>query len=92
LKEICLFGPKIFAGKLLTGVELPKLEYILYGTYFTGSLDDFEPNITKQMAAAEKQVADYGEKLIEQKYGNMRLQKFVVVALGFEWVCFKRVM
>ena len=49
------------------------------------------PEITKQMAAAEKQVADYGKRL-EQKYDNLRLQKFVVVALGFERVCFKRVM
>jgi len=49
------------------------------------------PEITKQMAVAEKQVADYGKKL-EQKYGNLRLQKFVVVALGFERVCFKRLM
>jgi hypothetical protein len=47
------------------------------------------PEIAKQMKNGEKQVKEYGEKL-ETKYGNLRLQKFVVVALGFERVCFKR--
>jgi len=31
---------------------------------------------------------EYGKKL-EQKHGDLRLQKFVVAALGFEGVCFK---
>jgi len=47
------------------------------------------PEIAKQMKDGEKQVQDYGNKL-EQKYGNLRLQKFVVAALGFERVCFRK--
>ena len=47
------------------------------------------PEIVKQMEDGKKQVKEYGEKL-EQKYGNLRLQKFVVVALGFERVCFSK--
>ncbi|MEA2083334.1 MAG: AAA family ATPase, partial [Thermodesulfobacteriota bacterium] len=47
------------------------------------------PEIAEQMKNGEKQVKEYGEKL-ETKYGNLRLQKFVVVALGFERVLFKR--
>ncbi len=46
--------------------------------------------IAKQIKGGEKQVQEYGKKL-EQRYGNLRLQKFVVVALGFERVCFKKV-
>jgi hypothetical protein len=45
------------------------------------------PEIVKQMEDGEKQVKEYGKKL-EQRHGNLRLQKFVVVALGFERVCF----
>ena len=45
------------------------------------------PEIAKQMEDGKKQVEDYGEKL-EQRHGNLRLKKFVVVALGFERVCF----
>jgi Predicted AAA-ATPase/PD-(D/E)XK nuclease superfamily len=45
------------------------------------------PEIAKQIKDGEKQVKEYGKKL-EQKYGNLRLQKFVVVALGFERICF----
>ncbi|MDL1978070.1 MAG: hypothetical protein LWX52_08255 [Deltaproteobacteria bacterium] len=41
------------------------------------------------MEDGEKQVKEYGEKL-EQRHGNLRLQKFVVVALGFERVCFSK--
>ena len=48
------------------------------------------PEIAKQIKDGEKQVKEYGKKL-EQKYGNLRLQKFVVVALGFERVCFRLV-
>jgi hypothetical protein len=48
------------------------------------------PEISKQIKDGEKQVKEYGNKL-EQKYGNLRLQKFVVVALGFERVCFRKI-
>ena len=48
------------------------------------------PEIAKQIKDGEKQVKEYGKKL-EQKYGNLRLQKFVVVALGFERVCFRKI-
>ena len=48
------------------------------------------PEIVKQMEDGKKQVKEYGEKL-EQRHGNLRLQKFVVVALGFERVCFRNV-
>ena len=47
------------------------------------------PEIAKQIEDGEKQVLEYGEKL-EQRYENLRLQKFVVVALGFERVCFRK--
>ncbi|MEA1933932.1 MAG: PD-(D/E)XK nuclease domain-containing protein, partial [Thermodesulfobacteriota bacterium] len=47
------------------------------------------PEIAEQIKNGEKQVKEYGEKL-ETKYGNLRLQKFVVTALGFERVCFKK--
>jgi len=47
------------------------------------------PEIAKQIKNGEKQVQEYGNKL-ERKYGNLRLQKFVVVALGFERVSFKK--
>jgi len=49
------------------------------------------PEIVKQMEDGEKQVKEYGEKL-EQRHGNLRLQKFVVVALGFERVCFSKLL
>ena len=47
------------------------------------------PEIASRITDGEKQVEAYGKKL-EQKYGNLRLQKFVVAALGFERVCFKK--
>jgi hypothetical protein len=47
------------------------------------------PEIANRIKDGAKQVHEYGKKL-EQKYGNLRLQKFVVVALGFERVCFKK--
>ena len=49
------------------------------------------PEIARQMQEGEKQVNTYGNEL-EQRYGNLRLQKFVVVALGFERVCFKKIV
>ncbi len=48
------------------------------------------PEIVKQMEDGIKQVKEYGKKL-EQRHGNLRLQKFVVVALGFERVCFAKI-
>ena len=48
------------------------------------------PEIVKQMEDGKKQVKEYGEKL-EQRHENLRLQKFVVVALGFERVCFSKI-
>ncbi len=45
------------------------------------------PEIVEKLKEGIIQVRDYGKKL-EQKYGNLKLQKFVVVALGFERVCF----
>jgi len=47
------------------------------------------PEIVTQMEDGKKQVKEYGKKL-EQRHGNLRLQKFVVVALGFERICFYR--
>jgi len=47
------------------------------------------PEMARQIKDGEKQVREYGNKL-EQRHGNLRLQKFVVVALGFERVCFKK--
>jgi len=40
------------------------------------------PEIATQIKDGEKQV---------KEYGNLRLQKFVAVALGFERVCFRLV-
>ena len=48
------------------------------------------PGIKHGLKDGEKQVLEYGKKL-EQKYGNLRLKKFVIVSLGFERVCFKKV-
>ena len=48
------------------------------------------PEIVRQMEDGIKQVKEYGKKL-EQRHGNLRLQKFVVVALGFERICFTKV-
>ncbi len=49
------------------------------------------PAIIEQLEYAGKQVAEYGKEL-EKKYGNLRLHKFVVVSLGFERVCFRKVV
>ena len=48
------------------------------------------PEVVKQMEDGKKQVKEYGKQL-EQRHGNLRLKKFVVVALGFERVCFSSV-
>ena len=47
------------------------------------------PEIANRIRDGAKQVQEYGKKL-EQRYGNLRLQKFVVADLGFERVCFKK--
>ncbi len=41
------------------------------------------PSVHKQMEDAKKQVEDYG-KVLEKRFGNLRLRKFAVVSLGFE--------
>ncbi|MBF0412396.1 MAG: AAA family ATPase [Desulfamplus sp.] len=48
------------------------------------------PQIIEQLEDAIKQAGEYGKHL-EEKYGNLRLHKFVVVALGFERICFKKI-
>ena len=48
------------------------------------------PQIKRALADGEEQVAEYGMSL-EKKYGNLRLKKFVVAALGFERVCWRLV-
>ncbi|MBF0200862.1 MAG: AAA family ATPase [Desulfamplus sp.] len=48
------------------------------------------PSIKSALEAGQRQVLEYGRKL-DEKYGNLRLKKFVVVALGFERVCFTKV-
>ena len=47
------------------------------------------PEIAKQLQDGENQVHEYA-KTLEQRFGNLRLQKFVVLALGFERICFKK--
>ncbi len=48
------------------------------------------PVVKKSVAEGRQQVAAYGGAL-DCKYGNLRLQKFVVVALGFERVVWEKV-
>ena len=48
------------------------------------------PQIKKAFAEGRQQVTLYAEAL-DDKYGNLRLKKFVVTALGFERVCFEQV-
>jgi len=48
------------------------------------------PEIKNALDQGKQQVVDYGKKL-DEKYGNLRLKKFVVVSLGFERVCYKRI-
>lgn len=49
------------------------------------------PVIAEKLDYGEQQVMEYGRKL-EEKYGNVRLKRYVVVALGFERVCHKQVV
>ncbi|MEA1924203.1 MAG: hypothetical protein U9N63_16320, partial [Pseudomonadota bacterium] len=48
------------------------------------------PQIKNAFAEGRQQVALYA-KALDKKYGNLRLKKFVVTALGFERVCFETV-
>lgn len=48
------------------------------------------PEIKKALDQGKEQLKIYGNAL-EKKYGNLRLQKFVVAALGFERVCFRKI-
>ncbi|MCK5679395.1 hypothetical protein KAI46_01120, partial [bacterium] len=48
------------------------------------------PQIKHAFTVGRQQVARYA-KALDNKYGNLRLQKFVVTALGFERVCFEAV-
>ena len=48
------------------------------------------PQIKKAFAEGRQQVIHYA-KALDNKYGNLRLKKFVVTALGFERVCFEQV-
>ena len=56
------------------------------------SVDELKalPPVRAKMEEGIVQVKDYGARL-EGKYKNLRLQKFVVTALGFERVCFEKV-
>ena len=46
--------------------------------------------IIEQLEDGERQIAEYGRQL-EKRFGNLRLHKFVVAALGFERVCFRKI-
>jgi len=48
------------------------------------------PQIKKAFTEGRQQVTRYAKSL-DNKYGNLRLKKFVVTALGFERVCFETV-
>ena len=65
----------------LTGEEAKQL---------TGDKLHSLPLIKKAFAEGRQQVACYA-KALDDKYGNLRLKKFVVTALGFERVCFETV-
>jgi len=47
------------------------------------------PQVKEALKEGQEQVVAYGESL-QEKYGNLRLQKFVVASLGFERVCFRK--
>ncbi|MBW2709096.1 MAG: hypothetical protein JRD04_07415 [Deltaproteobacteria bacterium] len=48
------------------------------------------PGIKTALEEGRQHAARYGQKL-EDRHGNLRLKKFVVVALGFERVCFEKI-
>ncbi len=65
----------------ITGEQAKQLsEESLYGM----------PEIKKAIDEGGRQAALYGKKL-DDKYGHLRLKKFVVAALGFERVCFENI-
>ena len=65
----------------ITGEQAKQLsEESLYGM----------PEIKKALGEGGRQAALYSKKL-ENKYGHLRLKKFVVAALGFERVCFENI-
>ncbi len=43
--------------------------------------------VKQALADGKAQAADYGRRL-NDKYGDLRLKRFVVAALGFERICF----
>jgi hypothetical protein len=47
------------------------------------------PPLREKMEEGEKQVRDYGV-VLEKRYQNLRLEKYVVVSIGFERICWKR--
>jgi len=48
------------------------------------------PQVKDALKEGQEQVVAYGESL-QEKYDNLRLQKFVVASLGFERVCFRKI-
>ncbi len=51
---------------------------------------DGMPKVREALKEGGEQATAYGKSL-EEKYGNLRLQKFVVLSLGFEKVCFRKI-
>ncbi|TYT74471.1 AAA family ATPase [Desulfobotulus mexicanus] len=56
------------------------------------SVDELKvlPPVREKIKEGIEQLEDYGARLCK-KYKNLRLQKFVVTALGFDRVCFEKV-
>ncbi|MDM8538152.1 AAA family ATPase [Desulfobacterales bacterium HSG17] len=48
------------------------------------------PLMKAQMEDAKKQVKDYGD-VLDKRHGNLRLQKYAVVSLGFDRLCWEEV-
>ncbi len=48
------------------------------------------PQVKEALKEGQEQAVAYGKSL-QKKYGNLRLQKFVVASLGFERVCFRKI-
>lgn len=48
------------------------------------------PSMKQELLDAMEQVQKYGD-ILERKYGNLRLQRFAVVSLGFERLLFEKV-
>jgi hypothetical protein len=48
------------------------------------------PLVKEKMEEGINQVKDYSAKL-EEKYKDLRLQKFVITSIGFERVCYEKV-